>query len=192
MTSFAKVQRVGALFDDLPCQWFICGGWALDLFLDRVTRDHKDVDIAIARTDQFRVRDYLRRRGWDLEKAVNGDLTPLGDREWLALPVHTIWCKNDQYDPDFVELLLNEIDDEGFRFRRDQTITLTRVRMGFESLSGLPILAPEVVLLYKSNCPEAYGADFQNIAESLDRESRVWLKSSLDVLYAKHPWVERL
>jgi hypothetical protein len=45
-------ERVGALLAELQCPWYICGGWALDLYLNCVTREHKDVDIAVARSDQ--------------------------------------------------------------------------------------------------------------------------------------------
>ena len=192
MDSLAEVQKVSALFSDLPCPWFICGGWAIDLFLNRVTRQHKDVDVAIAREDQFRVRDYLRQRGWSLQKAVNGDLIPWADGEWLTLPIHGVWCSNEKYVPDFVELLLNEIDEMHFRFRRDQSITLARERMSFKAACGVPALAPEIVLLYKSNCAEEYEADFQNTVEALSEAQRAWLKNALNKLYAQPPWAERL
>lgn len=32
-------------FSKLPCVWFVCGGWAVDLFLRKVTRVHFDVEI---------------------------------------------------------------------------------------------------------------------------------------------------
>ncbi|MCA1623652.1 MAG: hypothetical protein LC768_16195 [Acidobacteria bacterium] len=192
MNTFAEVQKVRSLFCDLHCQWFVCGGWAIDLFLNRVTRRHKDIDIAIARNDQFKVRDYLWQRGWKLEKAIDGKLIPWIGNEPLVLPVHTIWCRKDKYDPNFVEVLLNEIEEDQFRFRRDRSITLARERMFFTTSCGLLVLAPEIVLLYKSNSPEEYDADFQNTAKSLAEESRVWLKVSLNRLFAQHPWVGRL
>ena len=188
MSTSAAVQKVGSLLCDLQCQWFVCGGWALDLFLKRVTRRHKDVDIAVARNDQFEVRDYLRQRSWRLEKAIDGELIPWRDGERLVSPFHTVWCKNGNHDPDFIEVLLNEIDGDQFRFRRDQSITLARERMFFKSSCGLPVLAPEIVLLYKSNCPEENDADFQNTIELLAEESRVWLKGALSRLSARHPW----
>ena len=192
MVSFVELQKVSVLLHNLPCQWFVCGGWAIDLFLNRITRNHKDVDIAIARNDQFQMRDYLRQRGWSLEKAGNGNLIPWADGEWLALPVHTVWCRKHDSDPNFIEFLLNEIDDVQFRFRRDQSIVLSRERMSFKSPSGLPALAPEIVLLYKSSRPEEHDADFQNTVESLAEESRVWLKLALNKLFAHHPWADKL
>ncbi|HEX8117846.1 MAG TPA: hypothetical protein VF521_11290, partial [Pyrinomonadaceae bacterium] len=167
LKGFDEVEKVGALLRDLGCEWYVCGGWALDLFLGRVTRSHKDVDIAVARRDQSEVRGYLRGRGWSLEKAADGRLSPWVEGEWLAPPLHGVWCRNAEHDPDFFELLLNEIDDELFRFRRDPAVTLPRSRMSFRSPSGLPVLAPEVVLLYKSNGVEEYGEDFRQTASAL-------------------------
>lgn len=193
MNEFTEIQKVGLLFADLPCQWFVGGGWAIDLFLDRVTRRHKDIDVAIARNDQFAVRDYLRHRGWKLEKAVDGKLFPWTYGERLVLPIHTVWCSNDEYEPSFIEILLNEIDGDCFKFRRDQSITLPRERMFFKSSTGALALSPEIVLLYKSNCPEENAADFQNAFKMLPEENRVWLKASLDKLFAqKHPWTDDL
>jgi Aminoglycoside-2''-adenylyltransferase len=192
MTAFAEVEKVGSLLRDLRCPWFICGGWALDLFLGRATRAHKDVDIGVAREDQFTAREYLRRRGWKLDKAVGGELRPWADGERLDLPVHAVWCRNEAHDPDFIEILLNEIDGERFRFRRDQSITLARGRMCFEPSPGLHVLAPEIVLLYASNRHEEYDADFRNAAASLSDEARAWLRAALNKLSARHPWAARL
>jgi hypothetical protein len=189
---FDEVEKVGALLRDLRCGWYVCGGWALDLFLGRVTRGHKDVDIAVARRDQSDVRDYLRSRGWTLEKAFGGRLSPWEEGERLAPPLHAVWCRNDAHDPVFFELLLNEIDDGLFRFRRDASVTLPRARMSFESPTGLPALAPEVVLLYKSSGVEEHAEDFRNAAPALSREARAWLKGALDRVSPGHPWAREL
>ncbi len=59
------VKEVMARFER---PWFLAGGWAIDLFVRRVTRPHEDVEIAILREDQARIRDYLE--GWELDKVV--------------------------------------------------------------------------------------------------------------------------
>lgn len=185
-------EKVGALLAELKCPWYICGGWALDLYLNRVTREHKDIDIAVARSDQWLVREYLRRRGWRLEKVSGGTLSPWLDGEWLELPIHGVWCRNEQHSPPFVEVLLNEIDADGFRFRRDQSIVLARHRMWFVSRSGLPALAPEVVLLYKSSEPETNRGDFNLAVAHLSEDGRAWLRASLARLCGAHPWLTDL
>jgi len=190
--AFGEVEKVGTLLRDLNCEWYVCGGWALDLFLGRVTRSHKDVDIAVARRDQSSVQRYLLRRGWELEKASEGRLSPWAEGEELGLPLHAVWCRNRAHDPVFFELLLNEVDGELFRFRRDLSVTLPRPRVSFESAAGLRVLAPEVVLLYKSNSAEEGGADFHHAAPALSREARAWLKGALEKVSPGHPWAREL
>ena len=114
------------------------------------------------------------------------------DGEFLSRPFHTIWCRNDAHAPDFLELQLDDIDEGVFRFRRDPTLTLARERMAFETLTGVPVLAPQMVLLYKSNAVEEYAQDFRNSVSALDAAARAWLKDALAKLYARHPWAEEL
>ena len=90
---FSDVIQAVKLFEGYERPWAVCGGWAIDLFLNRVTRSHKDVDFAILRNDQLIIQEYLLSRGWTLEKAVNGQLIPWQTGEWINLPIHTIWCK---------------------------------------------------------------------------------------------------
>ena len=111
---------------------------------------------------------------------------------WLALPLHAVWCRNEAHDPDFFELLLNEMDAGQFRFRRAPSVTLPRARMSFESAGGLPVLAPEIVLLYKSNGPEESEADFRHAAPALSGEARAWLKGALDTVSPGHHWAGEL
>ena len=96
-----SVESIAALFTPLPIIWGFCGGWAIDLFLNRTTRPHKDVDIAILRGDQRVVFDFLRQKDWTLEQAVDGKLLTFPRDEFLLLPVHTIWCRNTLARPDF-------------------------------------------------------------------------------------------
>jgi hypothetical protein len=189
---FADPKRVGLLLAGLTRPWYVCGGWALDLFLQRVTRQHKDVDVAMARSDQATVQHYLRQRGWRLEKAVKGNLAPWEDGERLTLPVHGVWCRHDHYKPDFIELLFNEIDETHFRYRRDQSIEMKRDRMWFRTEQGLPVLAPEIVLLYKSTAAEENEADFQATVGYLSKERREWLRESLRRTSGQHRWIEYL
>src|SRR4029453_15818618 len=49
---------------------------------------------------------------------------PARPKSYLELPRHGIWCRHASAEPDFLELLLDEIDDGFFRFRRDEAVTL--------------------------------------------------------------------
>ncbi len=43
--------------------WFL-GGWAVDLWVGRLTRPHDDIDVLVWRHDETRVHDALRTAGW--------------------------------------------------------------------------------------------------------------------------------
>jgi len=192
LTQFSNVEKVALLLQDLPCEWYVCGGWAVDLFLGRVTRTHKDIDLSIPRARQLEVREYLKSRGWSFEKAHDGKLAPWEDGEVLSPPFHAVWCRNGAHEPDFVELMLDEIDGGQFTFRRDSSVTLPRGRMSFKTETGVPVLAPEMVLLYKSSAAEEYADDFRNSVGALDADAREWLKDALLKVYGRHAWAEEL
>ena len=73
---FNDVIQAARVFADYDHPWAVCGGWGIDLFLNHVTRPHKDVDFVILRKDQLSIQEYLSTRGWTLEKAVSGKLIP--------------------------------------------------------------------------------------------------------------------
>lgn len=192
MAKFSVLEKTAELLSGLACDWFFCGGWGLDLFVGRVTRSHKDVDIAVARRDQLSVQAYLAEKEWRLEVAHDGKLRPWREGHRLELPIHTIWCSNADEDPAFLEVLLNEIDHQEFRFRRDEAISMPVSRMAFSTPSGLRVLAPEIILLYKSNKVPEYDIDLQNTLDSLSTDAREWLRTALEHLFVEHPWLTRL
>ena len=57
---FAAPLQVAQAMAGFRRPWFIAGGWAIDLFLGRVTREHADIEIAVLRTDQQFLRQHLR------------------------------------------------------------------------------------------------------------------------------------
>jgi hypothetical protein len=192
--AFRTPLNAAQIMSDLPYSWCICGGWAIDLFVQRVSRIHKDVDIAIWRRDQLVLRSYLIAQGWTLEKAVAGQLFPWGEGEFLELPIHTIWCSNASANPSFIEVLFNEVDDRCFRFRRALSITQALASAIVPSQFGIPILAPEIVLLYKAKnaSDEGNQHDFEVVLPHLEAIRRTWLKNALMELHPHHQWLAQL
>lgn len=188
------LEDIATLLATVPISWGFCGGWAIDLFLNRMTRSHKDVDIAVLRADQYTIFDFLRQGGWMLEKAVNGILTPLQENEFLMPPIHTIWCRNVGSHPDFLEMLLNESEGDEFLFRRDCSISCPLNKAFIVSASGFPILAPEIVLLYKSSdaTDEGNRLDFQLALPMLNIQRRRWLAGALNKFEPEHEWIREL
>ena len=171
-------------------RWGIAGGWAIDLFVGRQTRPHGDIDVALLRDDQALLRERLPEAG--VEKVVDGQLVPWGSGERLELPIHEVhvtWP-----DGVHVEFLLNEWDStsEEWMFRRDPRIRRA-VDTVFSMGRGLPRVAPEVVLLFKSKESEPKDdADFTAAVGLMIPEQRQWLRDALAATQAAHPWLATL
>lgn len=58
------VARVSDLMAGYAAAWCLCGGWGVDAWLGRVTRDHADVDIVVFQADLPALFDHLE--GWQL------------------------------------------------------------------------------------------------------------------------------
>ena len=117
----AKLRSALAPMASCQAPYWLAGGWALDLFLGRMTRPHHDIDIAILRRDQAAVQRHLA--DWSLrwvEPRSGGRFHPWWYDEWLALPIHEI--HGTHRDGQTIELLLNESKGETWYFRRDQRL----------------------------------------------------------------------
>ncbi len=180
--------------------WWVAGGRALDLWLGRETRPHRDVDVAVLRGDQRRLRDALRR--WDLFYASPDHcLLPLDIDQWLDPPIHGIWARQSSDAPWTCEFLLNEHDDLDWVYRRDPRVRKPLVEVGTTVSNGgrrLPVLSPEVVLLYKAHDLAAgkgtakAEADFGTALPHLGHRAEVWLREALVKSVPGHPWLGRL
>ena len=149
------------------------------------------IEIAIFRRDQLAVQKYLDK--WVLKKAENNRLLSWKRDEFLELPVHAIHCFNAQAEPPFLEILLNEFDDNTWIFRRDKTITKPFSELFLMSQSEIKFLRPEVVLLYKSKNPRIKDErDFRNTVERLEEKSVAWLRAALAVCDPENRWLQRL
>ena len=176
--------EAGELFSSFTRPWWIAGGWALDLFLGAETRAHEDIEIALLREDQLAVRDHLR--DWDLRYALKGELHEWPAGELLEPPVHGIWARPRGSTAWTLELLLNERGDDRWVYRRDPRVTLPLRDAGVVSPSGLPVFAPEIVLLYKSrDARDKDDADFRAVLPRLGASQRAWLAAALD---PSHAW----
>ena len=58
---FANVAAAADVMRGFPHPWWIAGGWAIDLFIGRVTREHADVEIGAFRHTQLDLRRHLGR-----------------------------------------------------------------------------------------------------------------------------------
>jgi Aminoglycoside-2''-adenylyltransferase len=188
MADFVPVLQAAAVMQGFRRPWYVAGGWAIDLFIGRVTREHEDVDIAILRGDQAELRSHLA--SWTLEKIVDRQRSPWAEGERINPPAHEIHATREDRSPRHLEILLNESSDGLWRFRRNPAITRPLHRIGMRTPEGVPFLAPEVVLLFKAKAPvEKDVQDFELVRPRLPSERRRWLRRALETCHPGHPWL---
>lgn len=193
--SFEPVEIVATELKDYACFWAISSGWAIDLYLGRVTRIHRDVDIAVSYADQLVFQEYLTQRSWKLLTPFEGHLEPWPQHMRLELPRHQIHALREET---FIDCLLTDLSHGLWRYRREPTVIRQLDRAVLRTPQGIPFLAPELVLLFKSkntsDKPERSQdqIDFDSASAHLDAERRAWLRWALVATEPTHPWVERL
>lgn len=171
--------------------WWIGGGWAIDLFLDETTRPHHDLDVGIFRHDEQEVRRLFSN--WEFASAHAGRLDPLFQDQACPLVSHSIWCRPVGAEEWVLELVLEEAEGEDWVFRRDSRVRRRAHSISISSHSGLPILAPEIELLYKSKSIRPKDLhDFRAVVPCLSLEARGWLVDALFVVEPLHPWIGEL
>jgi hypothetical protein len=168
-------------------QWAIAGGWAIDLFLGRTTRPHADVDVAVFRDQQEDLRNTFPL--WDFSVVVDGRLVPWAPGLRIDAPLHEIHANT---PIGTIELLLNERRGGQWIYRRDPSVE-RQLKQAILVIAGVPVLAPEIVLLFKSKEPRtADDADLANAAAHLTADARRWLVSALQLSRPGHPWIQIL
>jgi hypothetical protein len=179
------------LLSELRAPWWIAGGWALELYLAKVTRTHKDLDVGIFRQDAKILRAALP--DWDFFEAKNGVLSPLAMGDAPRADVNSLWCKRTNASQWELEVMLDRADGDVWIFRRDGRITYPLSSAIRRNREGIAYLAPEIQLLYKARAtrPEDQ-ADFDHVVPHLTRDAQTWLRESLLRIDPEHVWIPKL
>ena len=140
--------------------------------------------------------------GWELLKSEReGWLDPWADDDRLELPVHQVFARPPGSEPlqqpweggDELQFFLNDAEDDVWLCRRDPSVTRPVVELWTRSASGLPIVVPEIQLLYKAKHHlEKDEHDFRAAVPRLSPQQRQWLKWSLEVVHPGDPWLAEL
>ena len=190
---FAPLEVVTRELQEASFPWFVAGGWALELFAGRVQRLHHDVDIIIPRPAQFELQKHLLARDWKLVTPYKKMAEPWPPHMRLELPRHQVHAYRGD---EFIDFLLTDLD-QVWRYRREPLVIRTLERMSLRNESGIPYLAPELVLLFKSrNTSEQERpkdqTDFERVFPQLEPERRAWLYWALMATAPEHTWIKRL
>ncbi|MDQ6696839.1 MAG: amino acid transporter [Actinomycetota bacterium] len=166
-------------------RWWFSGGLALELHVGRSWRAHDDTDVGVARRDATALLSVLE--GWDIRVAAAGRLTPwTGEQLDAALHRNNLWCRRSTNGPWLLDVTISEGDDDTWVYRRDHRIRIPWADAVLGTPGGLPYLAPELQLLFKSrDRREKDEIDARQVAPELDSVRADLLRQMLP---ASHPW----
>jgi hypothetical protein len=180
----------------------VCGGWAIDLFVGEVTREHEDLEVGIFRAHQAALHSHYG--DWSAFKVADpGGWSPWEADEQLELPIHQILFRApgsdppDPWEPSYEldrQFFLNDAEDGVWSSRRDPRITLQLEHLTQRRTpDGIPFVAPEVQLLYKAkHAGKKDEHDFRLVVDSIIGVRRRWLREALELVHPGHRWIQAL
>jgi len=185
------VDEVASAMAGFGRPWWVAGGFAIEAFLGHPIRDHGDIDIGLLRLDHMAVHEHLA--GWELQCAdPPGTLRRWQHGERLGAAIHDIWARRDANDSWRFQLMLDESAGDEWVCRRDPRIHRPLATLTFE-IDGVQYLAPEVQLFYKARGLRPKDSlDFEAALPLLSKSQSRWLRESLRLVHATHPWLTLL
>ncbi|MFC7625306.1 nucleotidyltransferase domain-containing protein [Microlunatus sp. GCM10028923] len=182
--------RAVSILDGFPGSWWVTGGWAIDLACPAPVRDHSDVDLLVRDDEADLLWDHLRGRDPVIEHPHSRVR-----RDWRRGDVLTAGPDTIVLDGfPGLQILVGRFEGDVWIFPRGSG----RIRRPVGLMTrygrhGLPIQAPEVVLLFKARDRLAKNdLDFSAVADLLDDEQRAWLRPVIARRTPDHPWLSRL
>jgi hypothetical protein len=200
--AFWPVEAVASLLSGLTVPWWITGGWAIDLAVGHVTRDHADVNVMMLERDEHALRGLT---GVGIQLAAGGQppgAWPAG-RRLTAVPSHgpkPPVSGSRHRDGDRLVLRGEDLPLPAEVIPASAVGTIWVYKKGSHVFTrplgditrywhGIPFLAPEVVLLIKARPgldrpgTEEDQRDFEAALPVLSAGQRSWLKDAIE-----RPW----
>jgi len=209
------ITKLNNFMTDIEVDYAICGGHAIDLFLGRNTRPHKDLDVAVFWESRDKIIQYLLNEGWEIYEPIGtAYLHKINSVECQKRIKENIWCvrpdnrhykftehennlyavdfgNSEQTEFDYIEFLFNTRNEGCFLYSRNKDIAVCLDDAIFKA-NDTPYLAPEIVLLYKSTAIDNidYQMDYDNASLKMNDKQLTWLKKSLAVMFPNgHKWL---
>lgn len=159
----------------LEVPWCVAAGWALDLFRGEQTRPHADIEIAVPAGRFAEVA--ARFADCDFYVPVAGRLTGAteetlreGNQTWACERAARRWR---------LDVFREPHDGDDWIYRRDHRVRRPWHEIIGRTADGIPYLAPEVCLLFKTKDPRAKDeADARGVVPLLSEEQRRWLREA--------------
>jgi hypothetical protein len=189
-----------------PRPWALCGGWAIDAWLGRTSREHGDVDLSVFDADNQQLLDHLA--GWDLiahTSVVDDNSTGRWDGRLLPVPSHIHGrapadagplpedgiCNPEQGW--WLDIQIDGLAGDECILRQEPRVALPMSDAIRMSPWGVPASSPEALLFFKAALPRRRDwRDFVALLPQLDARQIAWLRDAIARSYPEHPWIDAL
>lgn len=212
------VLSVHSLLSNIGIPYAICGGFGIELFLNKSIREHSDIDVAVFWEDKNLLIGYMQELGWDVyelcgdgllhkindvsdQKKLDANLFchlhsdaitlyPADEQDYYYLDINRIG----QQDFDSIEFFVNSTLDGYFVYAQNTAIKRAYAK-AILYRGEIPYLAPEIILLYKSVEIKRFGFqdDFEHSLLHMNLMQIEWLRTALTMQNPNgHPWITTL
>jgi hypothetical protein len=189
--SHDDLRAVARLFDDFPATWVISGGWALDLFIGRETREHEDLDVAVDATAQVRLHRQLA--GWRMHAAVGRGMVRWSPGMRLESPSFEITARLDGHHPARFHVILSDVHENALHVPVWPGLRRAFPYWYLRTDDGIPFVAPEIPLLAKARMHRPKDEeDLRAVLGLMDSGRRGWLREALETHAPGDPWIRVL
>lgn len=209
------VNKANEILYNQKFEYAFCGGFAIDLFLGYESRKHGDIDISVYWQDRDKIILYMQSLGFEVYEIIgSGKAHHITDiNVQMKIKRNIFCCKSDceflkisntpekdiyyidvlhigQSKLNFIEFLFNDKTDTEFIYARN-----LEVKRNLEDAvlfkDGIPYLAPEICLLYKSSDTEreGYQQDYDLSIRKMNNNQIKWFNDAINLLYPEgHKW----
>ena len=210
------VEQARGLLQNQSFEYAFCGGLAIDLFLGFESRMHGDLDVLAYWKDRDDIIKHMWSLGFDVFEMLGGGkahhITDIKNQErkkrnifcckescelvkFLETPEKDVYYVDfrhiGQQNLDYIEFLFNDKTDTDFLYAGNHDIK-RNLKNAFLLCDGIPYLAPEICLLYKSTDTEreGYQHDYDMAMSKMNDEQKLWLNDALKTMYPRgHKWI---
>lgn len=169
-------------------RWYVAAGWALDLFVGGLGREHHDLEIGVPRERFGEIIEAFPGFDWDV--VGDGCMWPFPEE---AENQHQTWLRDPATGRYRLDVFREPHMGDRWVCRRNASITMPYDELILRTVEGIPYLIPEVALLFKAKAQrEKDEADFRRVLPAMDRARRSRLTAWLALAHPGHPWLETL
>ncbi len=184
-------EQLAVKLGDVHADWYIAGGWALDLWHGAQRREHEDLEFATTPRDAPRIASFLKEltffevkkgqlRKYDLDR-------PVDTETWQ------VWGADVQEARWRVDMMMDRGTPTMWSYKRHPELQQPRNQAIQTTAEGIRYLAPANVLLFKAKyCRPKDEDDFEAALPKLTTQDRENLCRWLGSYHPEHPWLHRL